>query len=194
LSAIVELLPTSARNGDDAVAARVFKIERGEGGEKIAYARLFAGTLNVRDRVRFGADGEGKVTALAVFDSGPAERRTSASEGAIAKVWGLHDVRIGDRLGDATAGEPAHEFPPPTLESVVEAVDQDDRSRLRTALAQLDEQDPLINVRLDEGSSELSVSLYGEVQKEVIESMLADDYGIAVTFREVTPICIERPL
>src|SRR5262249_44603146 len=102
LSAIVELLPTSARNRDDTVAARVFKIERGEGGEKIAYARLFAGTLNVRDRVRFGADGEGKVTALAVFDSGPAERRTSASAGPIANVWRLPPLPI-----------PAQPRPPP---------------------------------------------------------------------------------
>ena len=192
-AAIAELLPSSSADRDGPLAARVFKIERGDGGEKIAYARLFAGTLSVRDRVRFGRDGEGKVTALAVFDSGTASQRASAPAGAIAKVWGLHDVRIGDALGDAKAGGGAHEFPPPTLESVVEAVDPADRARLRTALAQRDEQDPLINVRLDEGSSELSVSLYGEVQKEVIESTLADDFGIAVAVREVTPICIERP-
>jgi ribosomal protection tetracycline resistance protein len=193
-AAIAELLPSSSADADAPLAARVFKIERGDGGEKIAYARLFAGTLSVRERVRFGRDGEGKVTALAVFDRGPAAQRATASAGAIAKVWGLHDVQIGDTLGDATAAHTAHEFPPPTLESVVDAVDPGERARLRTALAQLDEQDPLINVRLDEGSSEPSVSLYGEVQKEVIESTLADDYGIAVAFREVTPICIERPL
>ena len=194
LSAIAKLLPSSSADGDGPLAAGVFKIERGEGGEKIAYARLFAGTLSVRDRVRFGREGEGKVTALAVFDTGSASQRTSASAGAIAKVWGLHDVRIGDRIGEAAAGASAHEFPPPTLESVVEPVDPGDRARLNTALAQLDEQDPLINVRLGEGSSDLSVSLYGDVQKEVIESTLAEDYGIAVAFREVTPICIERPL
>lgn len=41
---------------------------------------------------------------------------------------------------------------------------------------------------------EISVSLYGEVQKEVIEATLADDYGVAVTFRETTTICMERPV
>ena len=41
--------------------------------------------------------------------------------------------------------------------------------------------------------SALSVSLYGEVQKEVVQATLADDYGLAVTFRETTTICIERP-
>jgi ribosomal protection tetracycline resistance protein len=67
-----------------------------------------------------------------------------------------------------------------------------DRPALQVALAQLAEQDPLINVRQSPG--ELAVSLYGEVQKEVIQATLAADFGIEVTFRETTTICIERPV
>ena len=59
-------------------------------------------------------------------------------------------------------------------------------------MAQLAEQDPLIDVRQDDERQELSVSLYGEVQKEVIEATLASDYGIDVVFREATTIYIER--
>ena len=193
MSAIAELLPSSSRDDEGALDASVFKIERGADGEKIAYVRVFSGTLSVRDRVRFGGEGEGKVTALAVFEAGPAVPRRSVSAGAIAKVWGLHDVRMGDRIGVPGAEATAREFPPPTLESVVEPTDPDDAARLRAALAQLDEHDPLINVRQDD-DNELSVSLYGEVQKEVIQATLADDYGIDAVFREVTPIYIERPL
>ena len=92
------------------------------------------------------------------------------------------------------AGRELHrEFRPPTLESVVAPLDPDDGQRLRVALAQLAEQDPLIDVRQDDSRRELSVSLYGEVQKEVIEATLADDFGIAVAFRETTPIYVERP-
>ena len=40
---------------------------------------------------------------------------------------------------------------------------------------------------------EISVSLYGEVQKEVIQATLANDFGVDVGFRETTTICIERP-
>jgi ribosomal protection tetracycline resistance protein len=64
---------------------------------------------------------------------------------------------------------------------------------LHVALSQLTEQDPLINLRRDEVRQEVSVSLYGEVQKEVIQATLADGYGIDVTFRETTTICVERP-
>ena len=59
---------------------------------------------------------------------------------------------------------------------------------------QLAEQDPLINVRQDDSRQELSVSLYGEVQKEVIQATLASDYGLDVSFRETTPIYVERPI
>ncbi len=48
-------------------------------------------------------------------------------------------------------------------------------------------------IGLREGLDETFVSLYGEVQKEVIGATLADDYGIEVSFRETTTICIERP-
>jgi ribosomal protection tetracycline resistance protein len=66
-----------------------------------------------------------------------------------------------------------------------------DRAALRVALGQLAEQDPLINVRQSPG--EISVSLYGEVQKEVIQATLASDFGIDVAFRETTTVYIERP-
>jgi hypothetical protein len=48
-------------------------------------------------------------------------------------------------------------------------------------------------VRQDDLRQEVSVSLYGEVQKEVIQATLANDFDVAGTFRETTTICIERP-
>lgn len=68
-----------------------------------------------------------------------------------------------------------------------------DKGALHLALTQLAEQDPLIDLRQDEVRKETSVSLYGEVQKEVIQATLADEFGIDVLFRETTPLCIERP-
>jgi len=194
MSGIVQLLPTSSGDPDGAIAGTVFKIERGASGEKVAYVRVFSGTLRVRDRVRFGRDLEGKVTEIAVFEHGPAAQRRSVSAGAIAKLRGLHEIQIGDRIGEAGTEGAHHQFPPPTLESVVAAVNSDDRPRLRVALTELAEQDPLINVRQDDTRQEISVSLYGDVQKEVIQATLASDYGIDVAFREVTPIYIERPI
>jgi ribosomal protection tetracycline resistance protein len=190
---IAELLPATAGNPDGPVSGTVFKIERGPNGEKIAYVRMFTGTVRTRDRLHFGPEDDGKVTAISVFDHGADVQRPAVSAREIAKLWGLREIQIGDRLGDAPARGTHREFAPPTLESVVVPLDPDDAQRLRVALAQLAEQDPLIRVRQDDRNREISVSLYGEVQKEVIQATLADDFGIDVTFRETTPIYVERP-
>jgi ribosomal protection tetracycline resistance protein len=191
---LVQLLPAGVGEPDGPVVGTVFKIEREPGGEKIAYVRMFSGTVHTRDSLHFGSDREGKVTALRVFDDGGAVQRPAVSAREIAKVWGLRDVQTGDTLGDAPGQAMHREFPPPTLESAVVPVNPDDGPVLRVALAQLAEQDPLIDVHQDDTRREVTVSLYGEVQKEVLEATLADDYGIDVVFRETTPIYVERPI
>jgi len=194
MTGIGELLPASAGDPAGPVSGTVFKIERGAGGEKIAYVRMFSGTVHTRDRLRFGGDLEDKVTAVTVFERGPAAQRPSVSAGEVAKLWGLSEIQVGDRIGEVGIDASDHQFAPPALEAVVVAGKSDDRERLRVALAQLAEQDPLINVRQDDTRQELSVSLYGEVQKEVIQATLADEFGLEVTFGETIPIYIERPI
>ena len=189
---IAELLPAADGDAGGPVSGAVFKIERGPAGEKIAYVRLFSGTVRVRDRLRFGGHEE-KVTAIAVFEDGAAVRRPSVAAGQIGKLWGLGEVRIGDQVGVPRATGPGHHFDPPTLETVVVPSCPADKGRLHLALTQLAEQDPLIDLRQDDLRQELHVSLYGEVQKEVIGATLAADFGLEVGFRETTTICIERP-
>jgi ribosomal protection tetracycline resistance protein len=193
MAAIAELLPASAGDGDGPVSGTVFKIERGPVGEKVAFVRLFSGTVRTRDRVRFGRGGEGKVTAISVFESGPAQR-ASVAAGQVGKLWGLTEIQIGDAIGEPGTPATDHQFQPPSLETVVVPVRPGQKGALHLALTQLAEQDPLIDVRQDDTRQELSVSLYGEVQKEVIQATLATDYGIDVRFRETRTICVERPV
>jgi ribosomal protection tetracycline resistance protein len=89
MSGLVELLPAAAGDADGSVSGSVFKIERGSVGEKVAYARLFSGTVRTRDRLRLGRDVEDKVTAIRVFDNGVWVRRGFVCAGEIGKLWGL---------------------------------------------------------------------------------------------------------
>src|SRR5215813_7746569 len=162
MTGITELLPAMAGDIDGPKFGSIFKIERGSGGEKIAYVRMFSGTVRIRDRLRFGSGLDGKVTAVAVFERGPAVQRPAVRAGQIGKLWGLAEARIGDRIGDL-AGGAGLQFAPPTLESAVVPCDPRDRNRLRVALGQLAEQDPLINLRQDDQRQEIYVSLYGAV-------------------------------
>ncbi|MEU8354903.1 translation factor GTPase family protein [Nonomuraea sp. NPDC048882] len=204
MAGVRELLPPAQDDPNDPVSGTVFKIERGPAGEKVAYARIFGGTLHTRDRLHFDDRREGRVTAISVFDGGTSVRCQDVPAGRIARLWGLTDVRIGDRLtrpedqdtadaGPSARRASAGHFAPPTLETVVSPGRAADRAALHLALSRLAEQDPLIGLRQDDLRQEVSVSLYGEVQKEVIQATLLDDFGLEVTFRETTTICVERP-
>ncbi|MGY6026630.1 GTP-binding protein [Streptomyces spinosirectus] len=193
ITGIKELLPPAGGDPDGPVSGTVFKVERGPAGEKVAYARMFSGTLRIRDRIPFGESRqEGRVTAISVFDQGTDARADAVPAGRIARLWGLTDIRVGDAIGEPRKAY-EHFFAPPTLETVVVPGPGVDGRKLHLALVRLAEQDPLIDLRHDEVRQETAVSLYGEVQKEVIEATLAEDFGLDVTFRETTTICIERP-
>ena len=212
--ALPALLPTTAPDPDAPLAGTVFAVQRGPAGEKVSLVNVTSGALAVRDRVAVhdgraleaGVTAEGagtayedsatreeRVTSLAVHAHGEVSRVGHVPAGRIARVVGLERARIGDVVGDVRLARPlVHEFSPPTLETVVEPRDPTDRARLQTALTRLAEQDPLIDLRHDEIRGETHVSLYGEVQKEVIAATLEADHGVAATFSTTTVICRER--
>ncbi|MEU8289220.1 translation factor GTPase family protein [Micromonospora sp. NPDC048905] len=193
IAGITELLPTGQGDLDAPVSGTVFAIERGPAGERIALVRLFAGTIRVRDRVRVGTADAALVTAIRVASQGADVVASSVGAGHIARLWGVPDARIGDPVGVPPERAVAdRHFAPPTLETVVVPERPVDRAALHAALSQLAEQDPLINLRQDDRRHEISVSLYGEVQKEVIQATLADDFGVRVTFRETSVVHVER--
>lgn len=194
LRGIQEFLPRQHGDPDADVSGRVFKIERTAAGERVAYVRLFAGTLRARQKVRVGGGEEQKAASIKVFAPAGTPRRDAVMPGDMATLRGLGVVRVGDAIGTAPPGEDVTaRFPRPALEAVVFARRPDQQGSLRAALTQLAEQDPLIDVRQDELRHEIAVSLYGEVQKEVIQQTLEREYGIAAGFRETTVVCVERP-
>ena len=95
MTGIAELLPAAEGDADGPVSGSVFKVARGPSGERIAYVRMFSGTVRTRDRL---ADNQ-KVTAIRVFSRGSAVECRSIVARQIGQLWGLGDVRIGDVIG-----------------------------------------------------------------------------------------------
>jgi len=182
MDALPKLLP--ALHGDTTTkpSGVIFKIERGSRGEKVAYLRMFDGVIKIREKLPLG-----KITALQVFGR---DNAMTLNAGEIGKVWGLEYAKVGDVIGGVS--NQSFTFAPPTLEAAVVAKDDDKRVALHSALKQLAEQDPLINLRQNDQT--MYVSLYGEVQKEVIVATLATDFGVNASFERTRPICIERPV
>ncbi|ANK86413.1 MULTISPECIES: elongation factor G [unclassified Rhizobium] len=192
-SAIATILPERRPDADGPVAGKIFKIERGWGGEKLCYLSLTSGTVWLRQNLNL-PKGPERVTAIQLFEDGRIHGAESLRAGQIARVSGLAGARIGDAVGvDRFPGGQAH-FAPPTLETRVLARRPSDKAALWLALNQMAEQDPLINLRRNEETDEVFVSLYGEVQKEVIQSTLLTDFSLDASFEESMVILAERPV
>jgi ribosomal protection tetracycline resistance protein len=200
LAALATYLPPAAGASDQPLHASVFKIEPDAAGRPLAYVRMRAGLLASRDElVRHHRDRGGEVIAVpgrvqrvATYVAGSATCEVPALAGDIAVVSGLADAEIGDQLGRWDPAYGLRLFPAPGLESVVVARDPADRSRLYEAVRVLSAQDPLIDARLDGVDEELTVSLYGEVQREVLASRLAEEFGIEVDISEARTVLVER--
>lgn len=190
MAGIATFLPAAEHGTDGTPSGTVFKVERGAAGEKIAYVRMFGGSVRTRDELDLPEGRAGKITAVEIFDRGDWVRAPEIGAGRIGRLHGLAAVRVGDGFGDRL-GATTTAFPPPTLEASVEAVDEAQRPALRAALLQLADSDPLIAARIDEAGRP-TLSLYGRVQQEVLATTLAEEHGIEVEFSEASVLHVER--
>jgi ribosomal protection tetracycline resistance protein len=191
MAAIGALLPATTPDPTGEPAGRVFKVERGAAGEKVAYVRMFTGSIGVRARLELPDGRLGKVSGIQLFEQGDWVRADTLAAGQIGRVHGLGAVRVGDAFGAGRTAE-EHHFAPATLEASVEAVRREQGPALRHALSQLADQDPLIGVHTGEDGLP-TVSLYGRVQQEVLAATLAEEHGIEVAFADASVLHVERP-
>jgi ribosomal protection tetracycline resistance protein len=186
-TAITACLPATPPAADAEPSGVVFKIERDDRGKRV-FVRMRAGSVALRDRLALGGRPRERVTGLQVSTGDGLATAKHAVGGQIAVLRGLEAARIGDSFGPGHVNTAT--FVPPTLQAVVKPAVPQERGAVYAALTELAEQDPLIALRTT--GDEIAVSLFGEVQKEVIASLLLEWYGLTVSFRETTVVCIER--
>ena len=191
ISAITDMLPARNPDPDGEGVGKIFKIERGWGGEKLSYLYLESGTIRLRHYLPMPR-GLARITGIQLFKDGRVQNTTSLCAGRIARVTGLAGARVGDRVGVNVVAGGAFHFAPPTLETRVVSRQPSGHAALWLALNQLAEQDPLIGLRRNDEINDVFVSLYGEVQKEIIQSELSTGFGIKADFEDSTVICVER--
>ncbi|GAA5144805.1 TetM/TetW/TetO/TetS family tetracycline resistance ribosomal protection protein [Nocardioides marinquilinus] len=171
------------------LAATVFAVDRDDAGRR-AWVRVWSGELARRDRLALGDGVPTPVTAVEVSEPAGLVPRSRARAGEVAVVRGPA-ARVGDTVGRPPR-RPTHRFPPATLQALVEPVDPRRRGALFTALTELADEDPLIDLRLDEHDGEAAVSLHGTVQQEVVAALLAERYGVGARFRDLSVVHLER--
>lgn len=181
LLAAVTRMPRPVSDPSAPPAGTIFSIDPSGG----AWVRMHHGTIRVRDRL----GPRSRVTAIRTPSGGHAK---AVAAGEIGVFTGLDHPRVGDLIGAASSARKISPLRPTTLETVVDAADPARRMTLLSALNTLADQDPLINLRLDDQRGEIRLSLHGEVQREVIAARLAGEFGVEATFQPLSVVCIER--
>lgn len=164
-------------------SARVFKIARDPQGVRLTFVKITGGTLSVRTPLRYApADGEDeieeKITQLRRYSGAKFQPVESVSAGQVCALLGLTATYPGQGLGAAT---PA---PPPLLEPVVTyrlVLPPDCQAQvLLSKLRQLEEEDPQLHITWDEHSRQIHARLMGQVQIEVLKSLIAERFDVQV--------------
>ncbi|WP_334098682.1 translation factor GTPase family protein [Parolsenella catena] len=180
LDAIAKLAPDRAWPGK--FAARVYRVSRGDRGERIAWLKITGGELHARQQVDGVTDGipwSAKINELRIYTGSRFEPISNASAGGVCAVTGLSHVRPGDALG----AEPAPERPTlaPVLTYGVLTGGADIHTVL-SALRELAEEDPMLAVSWDEHLQEIRLRLMGAVQLEVVRDLMARRFGLDIDF------------
>lgn len=180
LDAIAKLAPDRAWPGE--FAARVYRVSRGDRGERIAWLKITGGELHARQQVDGVTDGipwSAKINELRIYTGSHFEPISNASAGGVCAVTGLSHVRPGDALG----AEPAPERPTlaPVLTYGVLTGGADIHAVL-SALRELAEEDPMLAVSWDEHLQEIRLRLMGAVQLEVVRDLMARRFGLDIDF------------
>lgn len=151
---------------EEPLTLRVFKISRGDQGERLTHIKVLSGTLHVKDEI----DGE-KVDQIRIYSGARFCLSDEAEAGTICTVTGLSGSKIeSSSVSDAI---------------MTYSVLLPDGANVHDAylkLRQLEEEDPSLHVTWDEQTGEIHVRLMGEVQKEVMCNIIRDRYGMDVSF------------
>ena len=159
-------------------AARVYKISTDPQGNRLTHLKVTGGTLRVRMALPNGE----KITQIRLYNGAKYQTAEEIPAGTVAAVTGLTQTRAGEGLGAA------REEAPPQLEPVISCrVVLPEGADPRTALAQLRQlaqEDPQLRPEWEEQKREIRVRLMGEIQREILQSVAMERFGLAIGFEE----------
>lgn len=165
---------------DGPTTALVFKVLMEE-GRKLAFLRLYAGSVGEGDSLRNSRTGkEDRVGRLYRMNAGRREQLATAGAGAIVAVIGLRDARTGDTYtapGGDVRLESIDSYPP-VITLALEPRNAGEGKILDEALARYVEEDPTFHAVMDEESATRAISGMGELHLDVLLERLEREYGI----------------
>lgn len=170
----------------DEFGAKVYKISYDDQNNRLTFLKITGGTLKNKDSIKFcdenGNVKEEKINQIRVYTGDKFNQEQTVPKGSICAVTGLTSTYPGQGLG-IEKGSPASFSQPIFNYKVI----LDDKTDPFTALAKfkiLQQEDPMLNVSWKEQTKEISISLMGEIQLEVLKDVMARRFGIDVDFSQ----------
>ncbi len=176
-------IPRSREEGAP-FGAKVYKISRDAQGNRLTHMRVMSGILKVKDvlgNAKSAQDHrEEKVNQIRIYSGEKFEAVQEAKAGVVCAVTGLNDTYPGEGLGvEKDSGAPVLE---PVLNYRIQLPDGCDAHTMLQNLRQLEEEDPMLRIVWREESGEIHAQLMGEVQIEILQSLIRERFGVSVTF------------
>lgn len=159
--------------------AKVFKISRDEQGNRLTHMKIIGGSLKVRDALGNG-DWEEKVNQIRVYSGEKFEAVNEIPAGSICAVTGLSQARPGEGLGIAVGSQAP--FLEPVLSYQVLLPEGCDPQEMLPKLRQIEEEEPELRIVWDEQLQEIQAQIMGEVQIEILQSIIERRFGVVVHF------------
>ena len=163
--------------------AKVFKIARDSQGNRLTYMKITGGSLKVKTVLRGQKDGEDreeKVDQIRIYSGEKYEMVNEAFAGMVCAVTGLTFTYPGQGLGrEAASDMPLLE---PVLTYQIQLPSECDVHKMLLNLRQLEEEEPLLHIVWNEELGEIHAQVMGEVQIEILKSLIKERFGVVVDF------------
>ena len=163
-------------DGKKEFGARVFKISRDDKGERLTFLKVTGGKLVVKMPI----NKEEKINQIRIYSGAKYEAVNEVEAGGVCAVTGLSSSYIGQGLGVEKGT--AAPFLEPVLTYQMILPEGADTTKVLRELKQLEEEEPLLNIVWNPTLEEIHVQLMGEVQTEILKTMIAERFHLDVEF------------
>ena len=159
-------------------AARVFKIARDDAGSRLTYMKLMGGSLSVREMIE-----DEKVTGIRIYSGEKYESRDRVEAGEVCVVTGLKGTKAGAGLGWLSGTEVGSVLKQ-VMSYKVELPEDEPAHVFLPKIREISEEIPELSVKYSEEKKEITISLMGEVQTEVLKHLIKERYNVDIGFGE----------
>lgn len=172
---------TTAPKYDSEFAAKVFKITQDEQGNRLTHLKVTGGVLKARMQIGEGEEAE-KINSIRIYSGNKFTAADEVPAGTVCAVTGLSAAYAGKGLGCAC------DAPLPMLEPlfsyrVILPPEIDNFTGLEM-LKKLEQEDPQLKVKWNDALGEIHLQLMGEIQLEILKSVIAERFNMDVDFGE----------